>query len=301
MIFDRKKFEINYLYRNDIKNKFFSSMSNSTLIENQTIPGGDGPQETIPVGDEPPQDQVLGSVCPPAQLGCPNPRQLGFKLEQLIHDGLKKLDPTLKCLRENEIRKEYKTPSLFGIDHFVTKGNHNNIFIQDKWCETSSQTMDQVNQFVVGIQRLQKRIESTNQNTYIWAAKEKPGANALAVLKDFDIELIVCNTSVEALAQLVIDTIAKKLNLGTDVKTDEPIAVEPIVQPKYSENNLRLLCKGLLHGKKLSKVAITKLAGYSGKNGVRDFKKITTENHWTQIVATLKPEEIKLLIDIGSK
>lgn len=294
-------------------------MSISTLIENQTIPGGDGPQETIPQeiipkGDEPLCSSAANSVCPPVKLGCEppldtvqselTPRQLGFKLEELIHDGLKNLDPTLTCLRENEIRKEYKTPSLFGIDHFVTKGNHN-IFIQDKWCETSSQTMDQVNQFVVGTQRLQKRIQSSNQDTYIWAAKEKPGANALAVINEFKIELIVCNTSVEALAQLVINTIAKKLNLvSADVEAPLVEKQEQIVtvsQPKYSENNLQLLCKGLLHVKKLSKVAITRLVGYSGKNGARDFKKITTENHWTQIVATLKPEEIQLLIDIGSK
>jgi len=269
-----------------------------TEAEKLSVPGGDEPcLETSPKGDCP--ETTPKGDCPEL-----SPRQLGFKLEDLIHSGLKNLDTTLKCLRENEIRKQYKTRSLFGIDHFITKGNYN-IFIQDKWCETSSQNMDQVNQFIVGTIRLKKLLNSQNQDIYIWVAKEKPGTYALDVLNDFNVELIICNTSIEALAQLVINNIAKKLNLGSaDVKiqqVEKQEQIVPVSQPTYSESNLRLLCEGLLHGKRISKRAITQLAGYSGKNAKRDFNKITTQHHWTTMVAALTPEEIKQWITIGNK
>ncbi len=140
------------------------------------------------------------------------PQKMGFKLEDIIHNGVKALHPAFECRREKDIRDTLKDQSLNGVDHWIKIGTYH-ILIQDKWCETFTQT--QASQFLNCAKKIQKRLSPSDYVLRMWVSKCSPTKNAQKDMKDENVQIIVCNVSIQALARHVIEHIASLFGLDT--------------------------------------------------------------------------------------
>lgn len=156
-------------------------------------------------------DMYNNSTENPAEITLNTPQQMGFALEELIHNGLSALDPLIRCFREQEIRDRFNDQSINGVDHWITfKDQH--ILIQDKWCIKPA-SQKEVSQYLSCVHRIQARIESGSNVFLIWAGKQQPSRNAIPVLNERKAQIIHCNISIQALARNVILYVAELFGL----------------------------------------------------------------------------------------
>jgi hypothetical protein len=132
-----------------------------------------------------------------------NPSQLGYKLEELIHNEMIRF-PNVICYRENDIKDEFKDSSLNGIDHWIKKDNIN-ILIQDKWKD--SITQPEIAQFLTCAERLKSLIissESLLPSFYlIWVSKIQPTSFGLKLLEEKNVITIINSKSIQSLSREV--------------------------------------------------------------------------------------------------
>jgi hypothetical protein len=139
-----------------------------------------------------------------------NASQEGFYLEELIYNAVTKFPVLTKNLRELQIKQHFKDNSLNGVDHWIKFGK-NNILIQDKWKEDTSQ--QEVSQFLECATRINRRIPRDETIYLLWASKNAPTKHSTASLNERGAEIISCNLSIQALARLVILRIADCLDI----------------------------------------------------------------------------------------
>ena len=138
------------------------------------------------------------------------PSELGFKLEELIHNALSKIDG-FECLKEQDIRNNFNDQSFNGVDHWI-KYKDNHILIQDKWKETITQP--EIAQFLTCVERIQARNSKTDNYYLIWVAKKEPTSNALKSLNERNVEIITCSTSISSLARIVVMDICETFDIN---------------------------------------------------------------------------------------
>ena len=153
------------------------------------------------------------------------PQQQGFALETLIHTQLSKIHG-LECLREQDIRNRYDQ-SFNGIDHWIIRGNHS-ILIQDKWCETNTQ--HESTQFIHCAERIKMRCPNMTY-TLLWACKKRPGRHALATLSEEGVIILVHDSSIEQLAQLVASKVCQKFGVSQEQRSASEHAILIIPTP----------------------------------------------------------------------
>lgn len=135
------------------------------------------------------------------------PQELGFILEQLIHNTLSVV-PDLTCYRECDISRLYGD-HIKGIDHMILT-NTKCVMIQDKWEECKPDIRD-IGHFKSqsDLIKLPDDIEKFN----IFVSKQKPSTRGGAILKeheivhvsDINMSGLVYKTVIETLKLLEID------------------------------------------------------------------------------------------------
>ena len=73
------------------------------------------------------------------------PREEGFRLEEIIYNASLQIPGITKSLRENDIKSHFNETSLNGVDHWI-QYNNKHVFIQDKWKENIGQ--QEISQFL---------------------------------------------------------------------------------------------------------------------------------------------------------
>jgi hypothetical protein len=139
------------------------------------------------------------------------PAELGFKLEELIHNALSKID-NFQCMKEQDIRNYFNDQSFNGVDHWI-KYNDNHILIQDKWKETITQP--EISQFLTCVERIQARNSKSDNYYLIWASKKEPTSNASKSLIERNVNIITCSTSISALARIVVIDICETFDINS--------------------------------------------------------------------------------------
>lgn len=177
-----------------------------------------------------------------------SPAELGFKLEELIHNALYKIDG-VECMKEQDIRNYFDDQSFNGVDHWI-KYRDNHILIQDKWKESIAQP--EISQFLTCVERIQARNSKSDNYYLIWAAKKEPTSNALKSLNERNVNVITCSTSISSLARIVVMDICeafdinpvialmtipsyKKLNITSQVSQREHVATQTITYDDLDE------------------------------------------------------------------
>jgi hypothetical protein len=176
------------------------------------------------------------------------PVELGFKLEELIHDALSKIDG-FECMKEHDIRNYFNDQSFNGVDHWI-KYKDNHILIQDKWKETITQP--EIAQFLTCVERIQARNSKSDNYYLIWASKKEPTTNASKSLIERNVNIITCSTSISSLARIVVMDICesfdinpinslmnipscKKLNTTTQISQREHVATQTVTYDDSDE------------------------------------------------------------------
>lgn len=158
-----------------------------------------------------------------------NSSQLGYKLEELIHNEIIRFQNVI-CYRENDIKDEFKDPSLNGIDHWIKKENIN-IFIQDKWRD--SITQPEIAQFLTCVERLKSLIvssESLLPSFYlIWVSKTQPTSFGLKLLEEKNVITIINSKSIQSLSREVYWRIGDLLD---DISDNKQPNISTILNPK---------------------------------------------------------------------
>lgn len=134
---------------------------------------------------------------------------LGFDLERLIHNALHVI-PDITCKGEQDIRTYFNDQSLNGIDHWIKYGSVN-IFIQDKWRETTTQP--EVAQFLTCVERIQSRIPKEEAVYLIWAGKYEPTSHAKKALTERSVQIVNSSTSIYSLARCVVLDVCEVIDI----------------------------------------------------------------------------------------
>ena len=110
------------------------------------------------------------------------PREEGFRLEEIIYNASLQIPCITKSLRENDIRSHFNDASLNGVDHWI-QHNNKHVFIQDKWKENIGQ--QEISQFLQCVDRIKNRLNNQSNIYYlIWATKVIPTSYANKSLKE---------------------------------------------------------------------------------------------------------------------
>jgi len=157
------------------------------------------------------------------------PSQIGYQLEQLIHNELSRIQ-NVTCYRENEIIEEFKDQTLNGVDHWITNG-YIHVFIQDKWKEINTQP--EIAQFLICVERLKALICNSAAGLpsfyCIWVSKSSPTSFALKLLEEKHTIIIVNSKSIQSLAR---ETYWRVGDLFDDIENKPIISVYPSVKEK---------------------------------------------------------------------
>ena len=130
------------------------------------------------------------------------PREEGFRLEEIIYNASLQIPGITKSLRENDIKSHFNETSLNGVDHWI-QYNNKHVFIQDKWKENIGQ--QEISQFLQCVDRIKNRINDTSNIYYlIWATKVIPTSYSNKSLKEENVVIIQCDISIESLSRKVI-------------------------------------------------------------------------------------------------
>jgi hypothetical protein len=139
-----------------------------------------------------------------------SPVELGFELEQLIHNALSNITD-FECLREQDIRNLFNDQSFNGVDHWI-KYKEKHILIQDKWKETITQP--EIAQFLTCVERIQARNSKSDTYYLLWVSKKEPTSNALKSLSERNVNIITCSKSIEALTRLTIIDVCEQFEIN---------------------------------------------------------------------------------------
>ena len=151
-----------------------------------------------------------------------NPIQEGFALEELIHKASLNLPNLTHSKRENEIKTYFTDNSLNGIDHWIQL-NNTHLFIQDKWKESMGQ--QEISQFINCVNRIKTRLGNTSPSNYMnirlmWVSKYEPTSNAMKCLKEENVKMVTCDTTIEELARKAIFEICEHFKVNPSVCLD---------------------------------------------------------------------------------
>lgn len=123
-------------------------------------------------------------------------------LEDKIHNATLKLVGVKQSIYKDEnIKKHFSDKGLNGVDHYI-QFNTFYILIQDKWCvQATSQA--RVAHFLHCSEKIHEKL--IGEKYYlIWVCKTLPSKVAIPDLERKNVKIIVCDTSVDELTQLVI-------------------------------------------------------------------------------------------------
>jgi hypothetical protein len=139
-----------------------------------------------------------------------NPSEQGFLLEDIIYNAVNQFSVLAQNMRETQIKQHFQDNSLNGVDHWIKFGK-NNILIQDKWREDTTQ--QEVSQFLECTNRLNRRIPRDENIYLLWVSKYGPTKNSMISLNERGVEVITCSISIQSLARLAVLRIAECLDI----------------------------------------------------------------------------------------
>lgn len=135
-------------------------------------------------------------------------------LEDKIHDASLQLVGVKESIYKDEnIKKHFADRTLNGVDHYI-QFNRFHILIQDKWCAQAT-SQARVAHFLQCSEKIHEKLVG-DKYYLIWVCKTLPCKVSIPDLERKNVKIIVCNTSIDELTNLVIEYINEIIRIESN-------------------------------------------------------------------------------------